>query len=128
MFETVDELLRAVIGYVHGTRHGVVPHEFTGSHSLTGPGGFPDPDYGTHYYGFRAPATGKRWAISQWKMIHRHNIDPSHHSECDDPPDKSDANFIAVAMCTIGGRRLLAQMAKTMELDSILAMRKVMEL
>ena len=128
MFETVDDLLRAIIGYVHGTGHRVIPHVFSGSHSLIGSGGLANPEYGTDYYGFRAPSTGKRWAVSNWKVIHHHNIDPNRCSESDDLPDESDPNFVAMAVCTMKGQRRLAEMAKTNELDRLLAMRKVMEI
>lgn len=126
MLETVDDLLRAVIGYIHGTGHPVIPHVFDGHPSLVGSGGFANPEYGTTYYGFRAPTTGKRWAISNWKLIRNHEVDPNTYEEWDDPPNESDFNFVAVAMCTMRGQRRLAQMARTMELDSLLAMRKVM--
>jgi hypothetical protein len=127
VFGTVDDLLRAVIGYVHGTGHHVIPHTFDGHHPLVESGGFANPEYGTVYYGFRAPATGKRWAISNWKLIHRHSVDPNDHWENDNPPDESDFNFVAVAMCTLKGQRCLAQMARGKKLDRLLAMRKVME-
>ena len=120
MFDTVDDLLRSIIGYVHGTGHGLVPHIFSGSRFVT------EQDWGTTYHGFRAPITGRRWAISSWKMIHSHNVDPNDSSEFDVSLDESNFNFVVAAMCTMEGQRRLASMARTQELDRLLAMRKVM--
>jgi len=120
IFDTVDDLLRTIIGYVHGTGRGVLPHEFDGSRFVA------DPEHGTCYFGFRDPATGKRWAITNWKMLRHHRIQPDDFSEPDELPDESDLEFVVIAMCTIAGRRRLARMAKTNELDRLLAMRKVM--
>lgn len=125
LFETVDELLRSVIGYVHGTGHPVVSHEFEGGHSIVGPDGLANLDWGSVYYGFRAPSTGRRWAVSNWKMVRHHRVNPNDFSEWD-PLDESSFDFVVHAMCTVRGRRRLAQMARTNELDRLLAMRKVM--
>jgi hypothetical protein len=107
IFATVEGMLRAIIGYIHGTGRTLVPHEFDVKCVA--------------YSGFRDPVNNRRWAVSSWSVKPVFS-----RPECDELPDESDLGFIHFAMCTMAGKRRLIQLAAGKELDGLLAMRKVM--